>query len=103
MVISILILKQQITTDNNKYNKLGELMQREYDEDDGDYNEDLGILDFMNVGGYSIKILDNITIQCKGMNIKSIVDLYNFMIYLKAANRISQDSYIDNMCWGGED
>ncbi len=56
----------------------------------------------MNISGYSIKFLDNITIQCKGMDFKSIIDLHNFMISLKAANRISQDSYIDNMCWGGE-
>jgi hypothetical protein len=68
-----------------------------------EYNEDLDILDFVDVGGYSIRCFDNITIQCNDMTIKSIVNLHNFMISLKAANRISQDSYIANMCWGGED
>jgi hypothetical protein len=59
-------------------------------------------LNFVNISGYRIKFLYNITIQCKGMDFKSIIDLHNFMISLKAA-RISQDSYIANMCWGGED
>ena len=55
------------------------------------------------VSGHRVNYKDDIIIDSKRGNVKSIIELYNLMKMLKAAGRIPENAYIGKVHWGDDD